>query len=103
MTDTELDLMIERDAERQWEEENPPTPADPIESLSDKTRIHAYSFMNTAKFILGLALEDIGNALEDIKNTPQGDKLGGMYDQLSDFIHDLNGLEREVWGRYSNG
>lgn len=98
--DTTLDLMFERAVEKQWEEENQPAPAEPIESLSTKVRIHAYSQMDTARFVLELALENLGNAFEDIKSTPQGDKLGGMHDQLSDFIFDLKKLVKEVWGRY---
>lgn len=95
--DTTLDLMIERAVEKQWEEENPPAPANPIESLSNETRISAYSTLNTARFMLGLVLDDLDSTFEKIKDTPQGDKLGSLHDQLSDINYELLKIEREVW------
>ena len=99
MSDIELDTMIERDAERQWEEENPPAPANPIESLSTDDRIHAHSCIDTAGFLLTLVLGDIEDAQKTVNNTPQGDKLGGLYDQLSDLAFDLKNVSKEVWGK----
>lgn len=95
--DTTLDLMFERAVEKQWEEENAPAPADPIESLSNSTRISAYSTMYTARYLLGLVLDDLDSTFEKIKDTPQGDKLGSLHDQLSDIRYELLNVEREVW------
>lgn len=97
MTDTALDLAIERENEHLWEEQNLPEVAQPIEKLSDKVRIQSYSQLYTAVFLLELALGDISEGHELVKNTPQGDKLAGMYDQLSDFIYDLKGIKKEIW------
>ena len=95
--DTSLDLMFERAVERQWEEENMPPPADPIESVSTKKRIASFAWVNNASFLLGLVLEDIDNGIQPVRNTPQGDKLACMYDTLVDFRNDLKGIEAEIW------
>lgn len=95
--DTWLDYQIEQECMREWEAQNPPAPADPIESVSTHKRISSHAQIYTACFLLGLALEDIEEGIEFIKNTPQADKLAGMYDQLSDFIYDLKKVDQEVW------
>ena len=96
MTDVALDRAIEIANELEWEAQNQPI-AKPIETLKTTTRISSYASINTAMYLLKLALDDIGEGQEKVKNTPQGDKLAGMYDQLSDFIYDLKEVEREVW------
>ena len=100
--DTTLDLMFERAVEKQWEEENPPALADPIASLSVETRISAFADLATTRYMLKLCIEDIGEACDKVKNTPQGDKLAGMYDQLSDFTYELKKIEREIWRSKEN-
>lgn len=102
MTDVALDRAIEIANENEWEAQNPPEPSQPIKSLSNDVRISAYAIINTGRFMMGIGLEYIGEGLELVKNTPQGDKLAGLYDQLSDLIHDLKEVEREVWGCKNN-
>ena len=97
MTDVALDRAIEIANEMEWEAQNPPELAKPIEMLKSTVRISSYASINTARYLLKLALDDIGEGQEKVKNTPQGDKLAGLYDQLSDFIYDLKEVEREVW------
>ena len=100
MNDIELDTMIERDAERQWEELTQPAPSNPIETIKDDDRISAYSKLNTASFMMMLAMEDVDKTIEIIKDTPQGDKLVGLYDQFCDLIHDMKAVEEEVWKKH---
>lgn len=96
VTDQEIDLIYETESAKMWEDQNQKI-ANPIETLTAEKRIDAWSPLYTARFELGLVLNNIVESMEIVKDTPQGDKLAMLHDTLSDFVLDLKKIEREIW------
>lgn len=87
--------MWEQESAQMWEDQNP---TQPIEMLSDETRVNAFSKLNVARFEMsGNVMNLIGEAWKIVEDTPQGDKLGSLYDQLNDLCYALKDVEREIW------
>ena len=86
--------MYEQESARMWEDQNP---TQPIEKLSNETRIDAFASVNVAREAIPHVLDFIGDAWKIIENTPQGDKLGSLYDRLNDFYYELKEVEGEIW------
>ena len=87
--------MWERESEQMWEHENP---TQPIEMLSDATRINAWAVLHCAREeYQDNFLEQLGKAVRMIEDTPQGDKLWSLYDQLNDLLYELKDVEKEIW------
>ena len=97
--DWQLDRMYEEESARIWAQQNA-EPAEPVMRISGKKRLEAWSYIEVAILAdLDLAEEWLISAHGIIRNTPQGDKLAGLIDQITDLRMDLRQIQQEIKGK----
>lgn len=92
MSDWQIDLMVENDRARAWEELNAPDPYEKVLKTAANDLISALSYLN-------VVTDRLADASSDLSETPMQAKIDSFIDSLESIGCDLS----EIKGHWERG